>query len=132
MPDNQTDMPKAKNTPQQKPWYKNSNNWAWIVSGLCVLGLIIIMVLESVEDKRAKARPKDNRTWYDVMTPEERHKTGLDRTIDGPGDWTPPADVKERAREFIEKGGNADPALDAIQDGDYHDLLDQNGGPEGL
>ena len=23
------------------------------------------------------------------------------------------------------KGGNADPALDAIQDGDYHDLLDQ-------
>ena len=30
------------------------------------------------------------------------------------------------------KGGNADPAIDAIQDGDYHDLLDQNVGPEGF
>ena len=30
------------------------------------------------------------------------------------------------------KGGNADPVGDAIQDGDYHDLLDQNGGPEGF
>jgi len=66
------------------------------------------------------------------MTPEERHQTGLDRKIEGPGNWTPPADVKERARKFIENGGNADPALDAIQDGDYHDLLDQNGGPEGF
>jgi hypothetical protein len=125
-------MPKAKNTPQPKPWYKNSNNWAWIVSGLCVLGLIIIMILESVEDNRAKSRPKDNRTWYDVMTPEERHKAGLDRKIDGPGDWKPDPNGAQKFREFIEKGGNADPALDAIQDGDYHDLLDQNGGPEGF
>ena len=38
----------------------------------------------------------------------------------------------KNVREFIEKGGNADPAGDAIQDGDYHDLLDQNGGPEGF
>ena len=31
-----------------------------------------------------------------------------------------------------EEASNADPALDAIQDGDYHDLLDQMGGPEGF
>lgn len=36
----------------------------------------------------------------------------------------------KRTKEFIEKGGNADPVGDAIQDEDYHDLLDQNGGPE--
>ena len=125
-------MPKAQNTPQPKPWYKNSNNWAWIVTGLCVLAFIVMMAIDGAEEKRAKAKPKEHRTWYDAMTPEERHQTGLDRTIDGPGDWTPPADVKERARKFIEEGGNADPALDAIQDGDYHDLLDQNGGPEGF
>lgn len=40
--------------------------------------------------------------------------------------------LARKAREFIEKGGNADPQLDAIQDGDYHDLLDQMGGPEGF
>lgn len=125
-------MPKAKNTPQPKPWYKNSNNWAWIVTGLCVLAFIVMMAIDGAEEKRTKAKPKEHRTWYDAMTPEERHQTGLDRTIDGPSDWTPPADVRERTRKFIEEGGNADPALDAIQDGDYHDLLDQNGGPEGF
>ncbi len=66
------------------------------------------------------------------MTPEERHQTGLDRTIDGSGDWKPYPNGAQKFREFIEKSGNADPALDAIQDGDYHDLLDQNGGPEGF
>lgn len=125
-------MPKTNSTPQPKPWYKNSNNWAWIVTGVCVLAFIVIMAINGAAEKRAKAQPKENRTWYDVMTPEQRHQTGLDRKIEGAGDWTPPADVKERTREFIEKGGNADPAGDAIQDGDYHDLLDQNGGPEGF
>ena len=38
----------------------------------------------------------------------------------------------KNVRKFIEKGGNAAPAGDAIKDGDYHDLLDQNGGPEGF
>ena len=52
--------------------------------------------------------------------------------IDGPGDWKPDPNAAKRTKEFIEKGGNADPAGDAIQDGDYHDLLDQNGGPEGF
>ena len=33
-------MPKAKNTPQLKPWYKNSNNWAWIVTGLSPFGVV--------------------------------------------------------------------------------------------
>lgn len=125
-------MPKANNTPQHKPWYKDINRWAQIVTGLCVIAFIVIMIIDCVDEKRANSQPKDTRTWYDVMTPEERHQTGLDRKIEGPGNWTPPADVKERARKFIENGGNADPALDAIQDGDYHDLLDQNGGPEGF
>lgn len=90
------------------------------------------MAIDSVEEKRAKARPKDNRTWYDVMTPEERHQTGLDRTIDGQGDWKPDPDLARKVREFFKNGGNADPALDAIQDGDYYDLLDQMGGEEGF
>lgn len=30
-------MPKAKDTYQEKPWYKRSNSWAWIVTGACFL-----------------------------------------------------------------------------------------------
>lgn len=52
--------------------------------------------------------------------------------IDGPGDWKPDPNAAKRTKEFIEKGVNADPVDDAIQDGDYHDLLDQNVGPEGF
>ncbi len=116
----------------QKPWYKNSNNWAWIVTGLTLLISFILLSVDSEDEKRSKGGPKEKQTWYDVMTPEERHQTGLDRKIEGSGDWTPPADVRERVRKFIENGGNADPAIDAIQDGDYHDLLDQMGGEEGF
>ena len=63
---------------------------------------------------------------------EEQEKIGIGKRIDGPSDWKPDPNAAERFHEFIENGGNADPALDAIQDGDYHDLLDQNGGPEGF
>ena len=48
------------------------------------------------------------------------------------GDWKPDPSGAQKFRKFIENGGNADSAIDAIQDGDYHDLLDQNGGPEGF
>lgn len=46
----------------------------------------------------------------------------------------PLLDKKCRIRFLLAlvKGGNADPALDAILDGDYYDLLDQMGGEEGF
>ena len=116
-------MPKANKTPQSKPRYKNSNIWAWIVTGLCVLAFIVILTIDSAEEKRAKARPKEHRTWYDVMTPEERHKTGLDRVIEEPPQVKVDPNGAKRFKEFIENGGNADPALVAIQNGDYHDLV---------
>ena len=126
-------MPKANNTPQPKPWYKNSNNWAWIVTGLCVLAFIVMMAIDSAEEKRAKAKPKEHRTWYDMMTPEERHQTGLDRTIDGPGNWkADPEKAARNVRKMIESGGNADPAIDALQDSDFYDAIDQLGGEEGF
>ena len=48
-------MPKAKDTYQEKPWYKRSNSWAWIVTGACVLAFIIIMAMDSAAEKKAKA-----------------------------------------------------------------------------
>ena len=50
----------------------------------------------------------------------------IDRHRDGPGDKKPDPNAAKKVMEFIEKGGNADPA----DDGDFHDPLDQNGGPE--
>ena len=125
-------MPKANNNPQPKPWYKNSNNWAWIVTGLCVLAFIVVTIIDNVEEKRAKANRHQPRSYEEIFTPEECKKMGIGGHIDGPGDWKPDPNGAKKFREFIKNGGNADPAIDAIQDGDYHDLLDQNGGPEGF
>lgn len=125
-------MPKANNTPQPKPWYKNSDNWAWIVTGLCVLAFIVVMIIDNVEEKRAKANRHQPRSYEEIFTPEECKKMGIGGHIDGPGDWKADPNGAKKFREFIENGGNADPAIDAIQDGDYHDLLDQMGGKEGF
>ena len=125
-------MPKVNNIPQEKPWYRRSSSWAWIVTGALVLAVIITQIMADAAEKRAKANRPKPRSYEEVFTPEEAKKIGLGRRIDGPGDWKPDPNAAKNVREFIEKGGNADPAGDAIQDGDYHDLLDQNGGPEGF
>ena len=114
-------MPKESKIPQEKPWYKNSNIWAWIVIGICVLSFLVIIF---TDDTASKPQRGDYSTYPDSYNYKPRN--------DGPGDWKPDRNAAKKAREFIENGGNADPAGDAIQDGDYHDLLDQNGGPEGF
>ncbi len=90
------------------------------------------MALDSAAEKKAKAKQQLPSSYEDIFTPEEAKKMGIGGHIDGAGDWKPDPNTAQKAREFIEKGGNADLALDAIQDGDYHDLLDQNGGLEGF
>ena len=90
------------------------------------------MAMDSAAEKKAKANRPKPRSYEEVFTPEEAKRMGIGGRIDGPGDWKPDPNAAKNVREFIEKGGNADPAGDAIQDGDYHDLLDQNGGPEGF
>lgn len=125
-------MPKANNIPQEKPWYRKSSNWAWIVTGVLVLAVIITQIMADEAEERAKANRPKPRSYEEVFTPEEAKRMGIGGRIESPGDWKPDPNAAKNVREFIEKGGNADPAGDAIQDGDYHDLLDQNGGPEGF
>ncbi len=115
---------------QEKPWYKRSNSWAWIITGLCFLALIILMTVDDDPGKDNKAQqPK---SYEEIFGEEEAREKGIGGHIDGPGDWKPDPNAAKNVREFIENGGNVDPAIDAIQDGDYHDLLDQNGGEEGF
>lgn len=125
-------MPKVNNTPTEKPWYRKSNRWAWITIGVLILTYIIVSAITDAQEKRAKAHQFRPKSYKELFTPEEAKRMGLDPHIDGPGDWKPDPNAPKRTKEFIEKGGNADPALDAIQDGDYHDLLEQNGGEEGF
>ena len=125
-------MQKASKQPQHNPWYKNINIWAWIITGLAIVATIIILSIEDAEEERAKDKENRPRSYEEIFTPEEQKKMGIGKKADGPGDWNPDPNGARRFREFIEEGGNADPASDAIQDGDYHDLLDQNGGPEGF
>lgn len=116
----------------EKPWYKRASNWGWITIGVFTLIIIGLIIDAGNEVKRENQRPKAKRTYWDVFTPEEMHKMGFDRKMDGSDIVNSDPKAARNVREFIEKGGNADPAGDAIQDGDYHDLLDQNGGPEGF
>ena len=127
-------MPKANKPPQTKPkpWYTNKNIWAWIVICICIIAYIVATIADSVAEKRFQSEQHGPSSYEEMFTPEEARKMGIGGHIDGPGDWKSDPNTAQKAREFIEKGGNADPALDAIQDGDYHDLLDQMGGPEGF
>ena len=116
-------MPEANNK-IEKPWYRRSSSWAWIVTGALVLAVIITQIMADAAEERAKANRPKPRSYEEVFTPEEAKWMGIGGRIDGPGDWKPDPNAAKNVREFIEKGGNADPAGDAIQDGDYHDLLD--------
>ena len=123
-------MPEVNNH-NEKPWYRRSSSWAWIVTGVLVLAVIITQIMADAAEERAKANRPKPRSYEEVFSPEEAKRIGIGGRI-GPGDWKPDPNAAKNVREFIEKGGNADPAGDVIQDGDYHDLLDQNGGPEGF
>lgn len=125
-------MPKANKPPQAKPWYTNKNVWAWIIIGICFIAFIAITFADNVAEKSSQSNQHRPSSYEEIFTPEEARKMGIGGHLDGPGDWTPDPNTAQKAREFIEQGGNADPALDAVQDGDYHDLLDQMGGPEGF
>ena len=136
MPAAKTNKTKKKQTEEYipKPWYKNSNTWGWICLFLLIVSIIVILAADVAADDKAKALEQQSRprSYEEIFTPEELRQMGIRRELDGPGDWVPDPDIARRAREYIQNGGYADPQLDAIQDGDYQDLLDQMGGPEGF
>lgn len=126
-------MPKVNEQPAERPWYKHSSNWAWITIGVMILAVVIVTAVSDVQEKKAKANRPPMRPWAEVMTPEELHMTGLDKPI--LREDTPHIDPEQAAKNFhelIQKGGNADPLVDQLEQVDYHDVLDQMGGPEGF
>lgn len=124
-------MPKASDNTQSGPWYKRIRSLAHIALVAIILLSIIISAVENAAEKKANASRQPQSSYEEIFTPEEQERMGIGAKIDGPGDWKPDPNAAERFHNFINNGGAADPAIDAIQDGDYHDLLDQNGGPEG-
>ena len=125
-------MQKADNNPYEKPWYKRSSTWAWITSGAMILAVAIVMVVEDAQEKKGKASKGPLRPWVEVLTPEEKHQFGLDKVIDEHPQLKVDPNGAQRFKEFIEKGGNADLALDHLNDVDYYDIIDQLGGEEGF
>ena len=126
-------MPKANNNPQPKPWYKNSDTWGWIVTAtILIVGTIVIAVINADTERINASRPK-HRSYEEIFTPEECEKMGIGRKPDGPGNWkADPEKAARNVRKMIESGGNADPAIDALQDSDFYDAIDQLGGEEGF
>ena len=126
-------MCQSDKDPAKEIWYKQSSVWAWIAIGALILAVVIAMAVSDAQEKKAKANRPPMRPWAEVMTPEELHMTGLDKPILS-GD-TPHIDPEQAAKNFhdlIQKGGNADPLVDQLEQVDYHDVLDQMGGPEGF
>ena len=117
--------------PQNKHWYRNANNWAWIIFGVSVLIVILMTIDEGRQFKKARENPVRRPSWKEVLSPEEQHQFGLDRPFEDP-DWTPPADVKERVRKFLEEGGAKDEILDKLDEVDFYDILDQFGDYDGF
>lgn len=118
--------------PENKPWYRKANNWAWIFTGLIWLGIIFIIINDDIQERKARENaPPRPGSWKEILTPEEIHRWGLDRPFEDP-DWTPPADVKERVRKFLEEGGDKDEFLDRLDEVDFYDLLDQFGDYDGF
>ena len=116
----------------QKIYTGEIRNWKEVGGNDATINPYIRNANSGSQEKRAKENQYRPKSYKELFTPEEAKKMDIGGHIDGPGDWKPDPNAAKRTKEFIEKGGNADPALDAIQDGDYHDLLDQNGGPEGF
>lgn len=126
-------MCQSDKDPAKEIWYKQSSVWAWIAIGALILAVVIAMAVSDAQEKKAKASRPPMRPWTEVMTPEELHMTGLDKPILS-GD-TPHIDPEQAAKNFhelIQKGGNADPLVDQLEQVDYHDVLDQMGGPDGF
>ena len=116
-----------------RPWYKESSTWAWITIGVMILTVVIVTAVTDAQEKKAKANRPPRRPWTEVMTPEELHMTGLDKPIlSGDMPQIDPEKAAKSFHEFIQNGGNADPLVDQLEQVDYHDVLDQMGGPEGF
>lgn len=116
-----------------RPWYKESSTWAWITIGVMILTVVIVTAVTDAQEKKAKANRPPRRPWTEVMTPEELHMTGLDKPIlSGDMPQIDPEKAAKNFHEFIQNGGNADPLVDQLEQVDYHDVLDQMGGPEGF
>ena len=116
-----------------RPWYKESSTWAWITIGVTILAAIIMIAVSDAQEKKAKTNRPPMRPWAEIMTPEELHMTGLDKPIlSGDMPQIDPETAAKNFHEFIQNGGNADPLVDQLEQVDYHDVLDQMGGPEGF
>ena len=124
--------PPSVHTQIEKPWYKKPSTWAWVFTGVMILAVIIAMAVQDAQEKKAKANKNPLRPWTEVLTPEERHQFGLDKVIDEHPQVKVDPNGAQRFKEFIENGGNADPALDHLNDVDYYDIIDQMGGEEGF
>lgn len=119
--------------PEQK-WTWKDKLIAVAILGIPLWLTIILSVIGDIDARKTRerlnSRPKT--TWYEVLTPEERHKFGLDRM---PGEskstYTPPPDIKERFQKALREGSRENELIEKFSRGDYKDFYDYYDGAEG-
>lgn len=62
-------MGKSKEQPhsQNKPWYRNANNWAWILLGISVLIVILMTIDEGRQIRKARENPVHRPSRKEVL-----------------------------------------------------------------
>ncbi len=128
---NQPSTASNKNdTDQSGRWHLSRESWILIAAALfLILVFVFVTARENAEEEKSKVKL---RSYEEVFTPEEAKRMGIGGHIDGPGNWKPDPNAARNIREFLQKGGNADPAIDALQNSDFYDVIDQLGGEEGF
>ena len=66
-----------------------------------------------------------------TLTPEERHRFGLDRAPGGPSDYVAPPDAGKRVLRVYGEGTKENWLMEKFSRGDYKDFYDYYDGAEG-
>ena len=104
-----------------------------LIIGIPLWLTIILSVIGNIDEKRTREKfsNRPQKTWYEVLTPEERHKYGLDRMPTEDVTFTPRPDASERFERVLREGSKENKLIEKINKGDYKDYYDYHDGPEG-
>lgn len=123
-------MPKTRKPDND---FKAKAFWILFLSFPVVLALVL-RIADSVSQERQR-REWENRqpgkSYYELMTPEERHRLGLDRLQRDQPVFIPPADARERIHKVLLEGSEENRLIEKLSKEDYKDFYDYYDGPEG-
>lgn len=118
---------------QDRPMNLKEKAIIGLIIGIPLWLTIILSIIGNVDEKRTREKlsKRPQKTWYEILTPEERHKYGFDRMPAEDVTFTPRPDASERFQRALREGSKENKMIDKLSTGDYKDYYDYHDGPEG-